>query len=278
MKRNRLLDLSLAAVAVFVYVSLYLPILLVFLLSFFSMRRGKVNWDSFSLSWYAKLFENEALGSALWNSLLVGTLAVSAAAAFATSAALLVKSRPEARSARSLEYVIFLPFLLPPIITGLSLLIYFREAGVGRGIFTITVGHALFVSAIIYRIVLTRLNALSRNLVEAAQDLGASRIQTFRFIILPNLRMPLLTGGLLAFALSFDETMITLFLAGTDSTLPVRLYAMMRVGFTPAINALVTLILGFSIILTVAVAFAWRRSAGLGGGGAGAYTPGEAAR
>ena len=78
--------------------------------------------------------------------------------------------------------------------------------------------------------------------------------------------MPLLTAGLLAFALSFDETMITLFLSGTGSTLPVRLYAMMRVGFTPAINALVTLILGFSIILTVAVAFAWRRNAELGGG------------
>ena len=140
-------------------------------------------------------------------------------------------------------------------------------AGVNRGVFTITVGHALFVSAIIYRIVLTRLNALSRNLVEAAQDLGASRIQTFRFIILPNLRMPLLTGSLLAFALSFDETMITLFLSGTDSTLPVRLYAMMRVGFTPAINALVTLILAFSILLTVTVAFAWRRSARIGGSG-----------
>ena len=78
--------------------------------------------------------------------------------------------------------------------------------------------------------------------------------------------MPLLTAGLLAFALSFDETMITLFLSGTDSTLPVRLYAMMKVGFTPAINALVTLVLAFSIVLTVAVAFAWRRNAELGGG------------
>ena len=265
MMRNRFIDVPLAAVAVLVYVSLYLPILLVFLLSFFSMRRGKVNWDSFSLSWYPKLFENDALGGALWNSLLVGSLAVVAAACFATSAAILVRSRPDRHSARLLEYVIFLPFLLPPIITGLSLLIYFREAGVGRGIFTITVGHTLFVSAIIYRIVLTRLNALSRNLVEAALDLGATRLQTFRFIILPNLRMPLLTGGLLAFALSFDETMITLFVSGTDATLPVRLYAMMRVGFTPTINALVTLILGFSILLTVAVALAWRRNAGPAG-------------
>ena len=263
--RHRIMGIPLAAVAVFAYVALYLPILLVFVLSFFSMRRGKVRWDTFSLSWYEKLFGNEALGGALLNSLLVGCLAIAVATAFATSAALFVNARPDTRSARMLEYVIFLPFLLPPIITGLSLLIYFREAGINRGIFTIVVGHALFVSAIIYRIVLTRLNALSRNLVEAALDLGASRIQTFRFIILPNLRMPLLTAGLLAFALSFDETMITLFLSGTDATLPVRLYAMMRVGFTPEINALVTLILAFSILLTVVLAWAWRRNAEPGG-------------
>lgn len=263
--RHRILGIPLAVVAVFAYVALYLPILLVFVLSFFSMRRGKVRWDTFSLSWYEKLFGNEALGGALLNSLLVGCLAIAVATVFATSAALFVNARSDTRSARMLEYVIFLPFLLPPIITGLSLLIYFREAGINRGIFTIVVGHALFVSAIIYRIVLTRLNALSRNLVEAALDLGASRLQTFRFIILPNLRMPLLTAGLLAFALSFDETMITLFLSGTDATLPVRLYAMMRVGFTPEINALVTLILAFSILLTVVLAWAWRRDAEPGG-------------
>ena len=260
------MGLPLAIVAVLVYVALYLPILLVFVLSFFSMRRGKVRWDTFSLSWYEKLFGNEALGGALLNSLLVGCLAIAAAAVFATSAALFVNARPASRTSRLLEYVIFLPFLLPPIITGLSLLIYFREAGISRGIITIVIGHALFVSAIIYRIVLTRLNALSRNLVEAAQDLGASRIQTFRYIILPNLRMPLLTAGLLAFALSFDETMITLFLSGSDATLPIRLYAMMRVGFTPEINALITLILVFSIFLTVVFAWAWRRNVELGGG------------
>jgi len=157
-------------------------------------------------------------------------------------------------------YVPLLPFLLPQLITGLSLLIYFREVVISRGLETIVIGHAVFVLAIIYRVILTRLNALSRSFVEAAHDLGASRFQTFRFVILPNLRMPLLTAGGLAFALSFDETMITLFLTGTDPTLPVRLYAMMRVGFTPEINALITLILGFSIILTSVFAIAWHRS------------------
>ncbi len=273
MKRSRLVDIPLAVVVVLVYVSLYLPILLVVLLSFFSMRRGKVDWGTFSLQWYAELVHSDALGEALWNSLLVGSLAVAGAVVFSTSAALFVKARPDRPATRLLEYVIFLPFLLPPIITGLSLLIWFREAGVDRGIATITMGHVLFVSAIIYRLVLTRLNALSDHLVEAAYDLGATRLQTFRFIVLPNLRMPLLAGGLLAFALSFDETMITLFLSGTESTLPVRLYAMMRVGFTPTINALVTLILGLSVLMTVAVAFAWRRNVVTGGPGPRKETP-----
>ncbi len=263
MKRLRLIDVLLTSVSFLVYLALYLPIILVFVLSFFSMRRGRVKWDTFSFEWYLRLFENEALGEALQNSILVGLTSIIVATAFATLAALHVNAQPTSRSARLLEYVIFLPFLLPPIITGLSLLIYFRETGIPRGLATIIVGHAAFVLAIIYRIILTRLNALSRSLVEAAHDLGASKLQTFRFIILPNLRMPLLTAGILAFALSFDETMITLFLAGTDATLPVRLYAMMRVGFTPEINALITLILVFSIVLTVVVAFAWRRSGGI---------------
>ena len=259
MKRFRLLDFFLAAVTLGVYLALYLPILIVFVLSFFSMRRGRVNWETFSLDWYVKLFENESLGEALYNSFVVGAIAVLAAIVFATLAAVHVNARPSARSARVLEYFIFLPFLLPPIITGLSLLIYFREADIPRGLPTIIIGHMLFVLAIIYRIVLTRLNALSRSLVEAAQDLGASKAQTFRHIILPNLRVPLVTAGILAFALSFDETMITLFLTGTDATLPIRLYAMMRVGFTPEINALISLILGFSLMLTIVITLVWQR-------------------
>lgn len=251
---KRAVDLILGGVTLLVFLALYAPIVLVLVLSFFRMRRGEVDWSSFSLQWYERLFANGELGEALWSSLLVGGLAVAIAMIFATAAALYVNARPDGRGENLLEFVIFLPFLLPPIIIGLSLLIAFREAGVARGLGTVIVGHAVFLLAIVYRIVLTRLNALNRNLVEAARDLGASRWQTFAWVLLPNLRTPLATAAVLAFALSFDETMITLFLTGADATLPVRLYAMMRVGFTPEINALVTLILGFSILLTVAIA------------------------
>lgn len=259
---RKVVDIILGVVAALVFIALYTPILLVFILSFFRTRRGEVDWRSFSFEWYARLFSNAELGQALWYSLLVGGLAVAIATVFATAAALYVNARQGGRGATALEFVIFLPFLLPPIIIGLSLLIAFREAGVARGLGTVVVGHAVFLLALVYRIILTRLSTLSRSLVEAARDLGASHWQTFAWVLLPNLRTPLATAALLAFALSFDETMITLFLTGAEATLPVRLYAMMRVGFTPEINALVTLILVFSIVLTVVIAAFASRSAG----------------
>jgi putative spermidine/putrescine transport system permease protein/spermidine/putrescine transport system permease protein len=94
--------------------------------------------------------------------------------------------------------------LLPPIITGLSLLVFFKEIGLSRGLLTVIIGHSVFVLALVYQTILTRLQALSRTLVEASQDLGATRWQTVRFVLLPNLRMALVTAALLAFALSFD--------------------------------------------------------------------------
>jgi ABC-type spermidine/putrescine transport system permease subunit II len=112
----------------------------------------------------------------------------------------------------------------------------------------------------VYRTLLSRLQSLRRSLVEASYDLGANRWQTFRFILLPNLKTAIVASAVLAFALSFDETLITLFLASGESTLPLRLWGMMRVGFTPEINALVTLIIILSTGLFLAVARFFRRT------------------
>ena len=117
-----------------------------------------------------------------------------------------------------------------------------------------SIGHTVFVLALVYRIVLTRIQSVSRTVLEASRDLGASQWQTFRYILLPQLASAVAIAGMLAFAISFDETMITLFVVGSDSTLPLRLYAMMRVGFTPEINALVTLVLLFSVALALVAA------------------------
>jgi putative spermidine/putrescine transport system permease protein/spermidine/putrescine transport system permease protein len=253
--RIRWADWALGAVTGLVFLALYTPILLVFVLSFFRTRRGKVQWDSFSLEWYGALFANEEIAEALLFSLLVGFTATLAALILATSVALYAAS--PARSARTraaLEFLVFLPFLLPPILTGLSLLILAREVGLPRGFVTISIGHTVFVLAIVYRIVLTRIQSIGRSTLEASRDLGATRWQTFRFVLFPQLGSAMAVAAMLAFALSFDETMITLFVVGGESTLPLRLYAMMRVGFTPEINALVTLVLLFSVLLAFAAA------------------------
>jgi putative spermidine/putrescine transport system permease protein len=159
------------------------------------------------------------------------------------------------RSGRgALQFIIFLPFLMPPIISGLALLIFFREIGLERSLLTVVIGHTVFVLAIVYRTVLTRLQSLSRSLVEASYDLGATGWQTFWRVLMPNLSSAMAGGAILAFALSFDETMITILVTGTQSTLPVRLWAMMRLGFSPDINALVALILIFTVLLCVLAA------------------------
>ena len=180
-------------------------------------------------------------------------VAVGAATVLAVAFALYA-DRDGAIGRRSLELTIYLPFLLPPIVTGLSLLVACAELGVSRGVATIVLGHTVFVLAITYRLVRTRLQSLPRSLVEASADLGANSFQTFRRILLPQLVSAIVTGALLALTLSFDETLITVFLSGNQMTLPLRLWAMMRVGFTQDINALVTVVLAVSIALAVIVA------------------------
>jgi putative spermidine/putrescine transport system permease protein/spermidine/putrescine transport system permease protein len=130
------------------------------------------------------------------------------------------------------------------------LLIFFRELDLARGLLTIVVGHVVFIVPVVYRTLLVRLQSLSHSLTEASYDLGASAFQTLRLVLLPQLRPALVTSALLAFAVSFDETLITLFLASSEPTLPLRLWSMMRLGFVPEINALATLILVFAGLVT----------------------------
>lgn len=255
----------LVAVTALVFALLYGPLLVPIVSSFFTVSHGAVDWSQPTASAYAALTRNESVLSALRTTLIVGASAVVLSVAIATGLALYVAS-PEAKGRRFLQFVIFLPFLMPPIITGLALLIFFREIDFERSILTVIIGHTVFVLALVYRTILVRLQSLSGSLVEASYDLGASRWQTFRLVLLPNLTGAMAGGAILAFALSFDETMITLLVTGTQSTLPVRLWAMMRLGFTPDINALVTLVLLFTTALClVAVRFVAPAHAASGG-------------
>jgi ABC-type spermidine/putrescine transport system permease subunit II len=261
---NTLTTAFLALLTLLVFVLLYGPLLVPIVSSFFAVSHGSVDWSQPTTAAYSALTQNESVLDALWTTLIVGTGAVILSVGIGTGLALYYTS-PKARGREFLQFVIFLPFLMPPIITGLALLIFFREIEFERSLVTIIIGHTVFVLALVYRTILTRLQSLSGSLVEASYDLGASGWQTFRLILLPNLSSAMVGAAILAFALSFDETMITLLVTGTQSTLPVRLWAMMRLGFTPDINALVALVLLFTTVMClVAVHFLMPTSAAIG--------------
>lgn len=249
---ERAVDLVLAAVAGATLLILYAPVLIGALFSVVEVRRGTVLWETATLARYGRLWENQSILDAIRATLVVGIASVVAASMLAVALALYANSE-RALGRRFLELVIYLPFLLPPIVTGLALLVFFAQLGVARGTLTVAIGHVVFVLAVVYRLVLTRLESLPGTLVEASADLGATRWQTFRHVLWPQLAPAVVTGAILALALSFDETLITTFLAGDTMTLPIRLWAMMRVGFTPEINALVTVVLVVSIALALVI-------------------------
>ncbi|WP_334174230.1 ABC transporter permease [Pseudoxanthobacter sp.] len=257
------LDALLGVVAFAGLIALYAPLIATAALSFFQIVRvrGAMGFAPFSAAPYAALLANGEILSALAVSLVVAVLASLASLVLGLMFAFyFVNAR---RTFGTLmQMMVFLPFLLPPIITGLSLLIAFREIDLTRGLVTIVIGHIVFIVPVVYRTVLVRLQLLGRSLTEASLDLGASQVQTLFYVILPQMRPALISGVLLAFAISFDETLITLFVAGSETTLPIRLWAMMRVGFVPEINALATLILLFTALITLAIGLMQRGPAG----------------
>ncbi|MDP9137040.1 MAG: ABC transporter permease [Pseudomonadota bacterium] len=254
----------LSVLAAVVFVLLYGPLFVPIASSLFAVSHGAVHWDQPSLSSYAQLMHNEGILTALANTMIVGGSAVALSLIIGTLLALhYCSGRSLAREI--MQFVVFLPFLMPPMITGLSLLVFFREIDFDRSLVTVVIGHTVFVMTLAYRILVLRLQSIGPAMIEASYDLGASSWQTFRYILLPNLRSSLIGAGVLCFALSFDETIITILLTGTDNTLPIRLWAMMRLGFTPDINALVALVLGLTTLLCIVAT--WQLLPGQAGAG-----------
>jgi len=254
---ERIADLVAGLLTVLILCILYAPVIISALFSVLEVKDGKILWDSFTLAYYVKLWFNPTVIDALRNTAIVAVIAVLLATVLAVGLALYVEWNGSI-ARRMIEVAIYLPFLLPPIVTGLSLLVATAQLGIARGLQTVIIGHMIFVLAVAYRLVLMRLQALPRSLLEASADLGANQWQTLRYIILPHLMSAVVTGAVLALTLSFDETLITVFLAGDRMTLPLRLWAMGRVGFTPEINALVTLVLVVSLALAAFAAFRLR--------------------
>jgi spermidine/putrescine transport system permease protein len=254
---TRIANGLLGANAALVFGFLYLPVLILIIFSFNNTRSVAV-FTGFSTEWYAALARNNELLDSARNSLLVGLIATVAATVIGTTTALAME-RYKFRFKTAFDANLYLPIVIPEIVMGISLLLFFNQAlfpflqsafglRMQTGLHTITLAHIAFDIPFVYVIVRARLADFDRSLEEAAQDLGADEWKTFQRITLPLLMPGIIGGALLAFTLSLDDYLITVFTKGVqEQTMPLYIYSLVRRGVTPEINALSTALLVGSI-------------------------------
>ncbi len=244
--RNRMLFVYSFVVMAF----LYLPILVLVIFSFNSSRYN-AEWTGFTWDWYVSLFQNSQVLDALMNSLIVAFVATIVSTIVGSLAAIgLHKNKIRFRSA--VDGLIYLPVIIPEIVMGLSLLILFSQMNIPLGRTTIIIAHITFCVSFVVITVSARLEGMGKQLDEAAQDLGATPFQTFRYVTLPLIMPGILAGALMAFTLSIDDFVISFFVAGPGSnTLPLYIYGMVKRGITPEINALSTIMIVVTIVLVI---------------------------
>ena len=208
---------------------IYLPIALIFLYSFNSGTTPAWPPVGFTLDWWAIAVQNTGLQQAFVTSIAIALAATGIALVLGTLASIGV-SRYEFFGRESISFVVVLPIALPGIVTGMALSTTFAQVGFPLGFFSIVVGHATFCIVLVYNNAIARLRRVSRSLEEASADLGADSWTTFRHVTFPALRSAILAGGLLAFALSFDEVIVTIFTAGGVKTLPIWIFQSFRLA------------------------------------------------
>ena len=247
----------------FVYVGIitaltYVPILLTVIYSFNASKISSV-WEGFSLRWYAELFADRDLREALVNSLILAFLSCLCAAVIGTAGALGMR-RQKSRLDEAVAQVSMLPVMIPEIILGMVFLSVFSLMGLPFGMLTLVIAHTAFCIPYIFSMVNTRLAGMDRALEEAALDLGASPWRVFWDVTFPAILPGLLSGLMLAFAMSFDDVVISILVTGPRvNTLPVKIYTKLKTGVTPEINALAAVMLGITLLLLAGSAWVGRR-------------------
>jgi spermidine/putrescine transport system permease protein len=247
-----------------VYLFLYLPIAVLVMLSFNEAGLPTV-WSGFSTRWYGELAASSRILNAALNSLIVAVAVTVISTVIGTLLAFAVESRTRQRGAGLLDAILAMPLIIPDIVLAIALLSFFTALQLTLGLYSIVLAHVTFDVAYVTMVVRTRLKHFDFALVEASADLGASGVRTFFKIVLPSILPGVVAAALLAFTLSVDEFIIAYFTAGagpSSTTLPMQIYAMIRFGVTPEINALATLTLAF----TFTMLFAAQRLAPADGG------------
>jgi putative spermidine/putrescine transport system permease protein len=228
---------------------LYVPLIVVALYAFNSTRVQKWPPAGLTLDWFSKAFDNQGVRDALWTSVRAGVGATAVALVLGTLASIAV-ARYRFFGREAVSFLVILPIALPGIVTGMALNSTFTQVlGVSLGLLTIIIGHATFCIVVVFNNVVARLRRTSRSFEEASADLGASALQTFRFVMFPQMRSALVAGALLAFALSFDEVIVTTFTAGQQETLPIWILAnLSRPRQLPIVNVVAVLAILLSLI------------------------------
>jgi len=238
----------LSVFSIIVFAFLYLPIVVLILYSFNRDGGGGFPPKHLTLNWYAQLFADSSIWDSALNSLLVAVGAVAVSLTLGLLAALAL-DRVDFPGKSIFRRLVLLPLILPGIITGLSLLMFAVSLHFSRSLTLVFFGHGTALISVATTELFAGLQKMERAQEEASLDLGATPWQTFWRITLPNLRLSLIAAGLLVFTLSMDEIAVTFFLIGSDNTLPLEIWARLRRGITPEINAISTLIFVVSVIL-----------------------------
>ena len=229
---------------------LYIPMVILVVYSFNESKLVTV-WAGFSTRWYGELLRNEAFLDAAWVTVRVAFFSSCIATVLGTMAAYVLVRRGRFFGRTLFSGMIYAPLVMPEVITGLSLLLLFIAIGLDRGVLTIVLAHTTFSMCYVSVVVSSRLVTFDESLEEAALDLGASPFEAFRLVTLPIIAPAVISGWLLAFTLSLDDLVIASFTAGPSSTtLPIKIYSSVRLGVSPEINALSTIIIA---IVTVGV-------------------------
>lgn len=237
---------SFAGILIFLF--LYAPILALIAFSFSDARSLAFPIHGYTMSWYAKLIENEELLRAVYNSLAVAlgvvplTLLLGVPAAYALH-------KMHVPGSRFIERLFMLPLMVPGLLTGLSVLLLLKGAGFSLSLWAVVLGHTVAWLPIVIGQIASRLERLDPRIEEASADLGAGPTETFIRVVLPNIRSAIIGSALLVFTLSFDEIAITFMLTGSENTLPMYIWASLRRGVTPEICAVASLAIVLSAVL-----------------------------
>jgi putative spermidine/putrescine transport system permease protein len=240
--------IALGAWVALVLAFLYIPIAIICLYAFNSSNIQSWPIPGLTFKWFSPAIHNGDMQTALWLSLKAGALATVVALALGTMASFGVH-RFRFFGRESISFLLVLPIALPGIITGMALNSYFTYWKLNFGLLTVVIGHATFCVVVVYNNVIARLRRVPGSLTEASMDLGADGWQTFRFVTFPVISTALVSGALLAFALSFDEVIVTTFTAGAQNTLPLWIFGKIRLGQQlPQVNVVVAVIIALTIV------------------------------